>query len=108
MLERKGEEIEIIHLWSTPRSLSTSLLYSFAQRDDMEVLDEPLYPNFLRITGVERPYREELLSKMESDGNKVMKEIVFSPGKKKYRFCKGTLCGLCENLGIPFQAAMLK
>ncbi|CAI9770455.1 unnamed protein product [Fraxinus pennsylvanica] len=185
MVELKGEEIEIIHLWSTPRSLSTSLLYSFAQRDDMEVLDEPLYPNFLRITGVERPYQEELLSKMESDGNKVVNEIIFGPGQKKYRFCKnmasqrvldltnelmkkgkhcilirnpldvlpsfdkvsppsfmelgyaslvniyselceqgksppiidgtllqedpeGTLRGLCEDLGIPFQAAMLK
>ena len=34
------------------------------QRDDMEVLDEPLYANFLRVTGYDRPYREELLSKM--------------------------------------------
>lgn len=34
------------------------------QRDDMEVLDEPLYANFLQVTGVDRPYREELLSKM--------------------------------------------
>lgn len=34
------------------------------QRDDMEVLDEPLYANFLRATGVDRPYRQELLSKM--------------------------------------------
>ncbi|KAK6163093.1 hypothetical protein DH2020_002934 [Rehmannia glutinosa] len=58
------------------------------QRDDMEVLDEPLYPNFLRVTGAERPYREELLSKMEPDGNKVVQEIIFGPGKKKYRFCK--------------------
>ena len=30
----------------------------------MEVLDEPLYANFLRVTGVDRPYREELLSNM--------------------------------------------
>jgi hypothetical protein len=30
----------------------------------MDVLDEPLYANFLRVTGVDRPYREELLSKM--------------------------------------------
>lgn len=30
----------------------------------MEVLDEPLYPAFLRVTGFDRPYREELLSKM--------------------------------------------
>lgn len=30
----------------------------------MDVVDEPLYANFLRITGVERPYRDELLAKM--------------------------------------------
>lgn len=30
----------------------------------MEVIDEPLYANFLRATGIERPYRDELLSKM--------------------------------------------
>lgn len=30
----------------------------------MDVLDEPLYANFLRVTGVDRPYRQELLSKM--------------------------------------------
>lgn len=83
-----NQEIEVIHSWSAPRSISTGLMYSFAQRDDFEVLDEPLYANFLRVTGVERPYREELLSKMESDGNKVVKEIIFGPGGKKYRFCK--------------------
>ncbi|KAG8391093.1 hypothetical protein BUALT_Bualt01G0152000 [Buddleja alternifolia] len=86
--ERREEDVEVIHLWSSPRSVSTSLMYSFAQRDDMEVLDEPLYANFLRVTGAERPYREELLSKMESDGNKVVREIIFGPGTKKYRFCK--------------------
>ncbi|KAJ4719298.1 Branched-chain-amino-acid aminotransferase-like protein [Melia azedarach] len=82
------EEVEVIHSWSAPRSLSTCLVYSFAQREDMEVLDEPLYATFLRLTGVNRPYREELLSKMESDGNKVVKEVIFGPGGKKYRFCK--------------------
>ncbi|KAK2984086.1 hypothetical protein RJ640_028550 [Escallonia rubra] len=83
-----GQEIEVIHSWSAPRSLSTSLMYSFAQRDDIEVLDEPLYANFLRVTGVERPYREELLSTMESDGNKVVREVIFGSGGKKYRYCK--------------------
>ncbi|GFP93225.1 branched-chain-amino-acid aminotransferase-like protein 2 [Phtheirospermum japonicum] len=87
MAETEGD-VEVIHMWSSPRSTSTSLMYSFAQRDDTEVLDEPLYAAFLRVTGAERPYREELLSKMESDGNKVIKGIIFGPGKKKYRFCK--------------------
>ncbi|KAL7616844.1 hypothetical protein Lser_V15G00943 [Lactuca serriola] len=81
-------ETEVIHSWSAPRSLSTSLMYSFAQRDDTQVLDEPLYAHYLRVTGVDRPYREELLSKMESDGNKVVKNIIYGPGKKKYRYCK--------------------
>ncbi|RDX74100.1 Branched-chain-amino-acid aminotransferase-like protein 2, partial [Mucuna pruriens] len=97
-----GVEVEIIHSWSTPRSLSTSLMYSFAQRDDVEVLDEPLYANFLRVTGVERPYRDELLSKMESDGNKVVKDIIYCPGNSKYRFCKHMskqkVLGLTEDL----------
>jgi len=65
-------------------------MYSFAQRDDMEVLDEPLYANFLRVTGLDRPYREDLLSKMEQDldGNKVVKEVIFGLGEKTYRYCK--------------------
>ncbi|GAB4855514.1 hypothetical protein Ancab_024133 [Ancistrocladus abbreviatus] len=83
-----AQEVEVIHSWSAPRSLSTSLMYSFAQRDDMEVLDEPLYANFLRVTGAERPYRDKVLSEMESDGNKVVKEIIFGPRKNRYRFCK--------------------
>ncbi|XP_061349478.1 branched-chain-amino-acid aminotransferase-like protein 2 [Gastrolobium bilobum] len=97
-----GEEVELIHSWSAPRSLSTGLMYSFAQRDDIEVLDEPLYANFLRITALDRPYREELLSKMESDGNKVVKDIIYRPGSKKYRFCKHIskqmVLGLTEDL----------
>lgn len=47
--------------------LAHALIYyvlSCPQRDDVEVLDEPLYANFLRVTGYDRPYREELLSKM--------------------------------------------
>ncbi|TVU46986.1 hypothetical protein EJB05_06560 [Eragrostis curvula] len=84
----EGEVPVVIHAWSAPRSLSTSLMYSFAQRDDMDVLDEPLYANFLRVTGVDRPYREELLSKMDPDGNKVVKDVIFGPGEKRYRYCK--------------------
>ncbi|KAG5152068.1 hypothetical protein JHK84_028540 [Glycine max] len=94
--------MEVIHLWSAPRSLSTTVMYSFAQRDDIEVLDEPLYANFLRVTAVHRPYKEELLSKMESDGNKVVKDIIYRPGNSKYRFCKHMskqrILGLPEDL----------
>ncbi|KAL5995841.1 hypothetical protein ACLOJK_025912 [Asimina triloba] len=89
-LEKMAEEkeVKIIHSWSAPRSLSTSLMYAFAQRDDTEVLDEPLYAHFLQVTGAERPYREDVLSKMESDGDKIVKEVIYGPGTKKYRYCK--------------------
>jgi hypothetical protein len=48
-----------INCWSGPRCCSTSLMYSFAQRDDTSVLDEPLYASYLKLTGVERPYLEQ-------------------------------------------------
>ncbi|XP_076936060.1 branched-chain-amino-acid aminotransferase-like protein 2 [Bidens hawaiensis] len=88
MGEEIEKEVEVIHSWSAPRSLSTSLMYSFAQRDDTEVLDEPLYAHFLKVTDVDRPCREDVLSKMESDGNKVVNNIIYGPGEKKYRYCK--------------------
>ncbi len=36
-----------ICLWSGPRNISTALMYSFAQREDTLVLDEPLYAHYL-------------------------------------------------------------
>lgn len=81
-------QVEVIHAWSGPRSLSTSLMYSFAQRDDTEVVDEPLYAHFLSVSGAQRPYREELLTKMESDGNKVFQDVIMGPSTKRYRYCK--------------------
>lgn len=41
-------------------------MYIVFQRDDTEVLDEPLYAYYVKATGADRPYREELLSKMVS------------------------------------------
>ncbi|EOA33112.1 hypothetical protein CARUB_v10016450mg [Capsella rubella] len=81
-------EPEVIHSWSAPRSLSTSLMYSFAQRDDTEVVDEPLYAAFLKVTGFDRPYRDDVLSKMECNGDKVVKDVIYGSGSKKYRYCK--------------------
>ncbi|MED6198883.1 hypothetical protein PIB30_070768 [Stylosanthes scabra] len=88
---QQQQQVTVIQSWSFPRSFSTSLMYSFAQRDDVEVLDEPLYAHFLRVSGLHTPYRDQLLSKMEPDGNKVVKDIISSPGSKKYRFCKESL-----------------
>ena len=42
---------KIISLWSGPRNVSTALMYSFAQRSDTQVIDEPLYAHYLQHTG---------------------------------------------------------
>ena len=36
-----------ICLWSGPRNISTALMYSFAQRPQCKVFDEPLYAHYL-------------------------------------------------------------
>lgn len=64
--------VKHIHLWSGPRNVSTALMYSFAQRPDTQVVDEPLYGYFLEKTGIDHPGREETLAAMETDGQKVV------------------------------------
>ncbi|CAI7750295.1 unnamed protein product [Closterium sp. NIES-54] len=79
----------VINLWSGPRSLSTSLMYSFAQRPDTEVVDEPLYAHFLTVTGAPRPYRQLVLDSMDSDSKRVVDQVVFGPrSSKPLRFVK--------------------
>ncbi|GBG61979.1 hypothetical protein CBR_g26142 [Chara braunii] len=77
-----------INVWSGPRSMSTCLMYSFLQRDDVCALDEPLYAHFLRHTGVWRPYRDRLLAEMDSNGDRVVQDVILSPRKKKILFVK--------------------
>ncbi len=40
-----------IHVWSGPRNVSTALMYSFAQRADTRVVDDPRYAHYLRVSG---------------------------------------------------------
>ncbi len=65
-----------ICLWSGPRNISTALMYSFAQRQDVQVVDEPLYGHYLRVTGANHPGGDEVLKTMNCDGNIVMRELL--------------------------------
>jgi len=65
-----------ICLWSCPRNVSTALMYSFAQRRDTKVFDEPLYAHYLLQSGVKHPSRKEVIKSQENDGNKVVKSII--------------------------------
>ncbi|MBO6585737.1 MAG: sulfotransferase family protein [Gracilimonas sp.] len=67
-----------ICLWSGPRNISTALMYSFAQRDDSTVFDEPLYAHYLANTDAKNyhPGADEVLKSQENDGQKVVDEII--------------------------------
>lgn len=67
-----------INLWSSPRNISTAIMYSFAQRADTKVVDEPLYAHYLRhqATEADHPGREAILSSQENDGNKVVQQML--------------------------------
>lgn len=65
-----------ICLWSGPRNVSTALMYSFAQRDDVRVIDEPLYGHYLRVSGAAHPGRDEVIAAMDCDGDNVMRTLL--------------------------------
>lgn len=67
-----------LHLWSSPRNISTALMYSFAQRNDTAVVDEPLYAHYLvnQPTEAAHPGREAVLAAQENDGRKVAQHLL--------------------------------
>ncbi len=82
--------MKVINLISGPRNLSTALMYSFAQREDMTVLDEPFYGYYLQNASlkIEHPSQKEILQTMELNEEKVI-ENINSLRKQKNVFVKG-------------------
>ena len=80
--------VKRICLWSSPRNISTAMMYSFAQRDDTIAVDEPLYAHYLRVTGIDHPGSEETLKSQENDGEKVVQEIILGEYDKPILFLK--------------------
>lgn len=77
-----------INLWSGPRNVSTALMYSFAQRPDTRVADEPLYAYYLRVTGIEHPGRDEVLAAQDADGERVVREVILGEYERPVVFFK--------------------
>ena len=73
-----------ICLWSGPRNISTALMYSFAQREDTKVYDEPLYGFYLKNSKARsyHPGAEEIVNTMECDGEEVIKMMMGSHEKQ--------------------------
>eukprot|EP00041_Stephanoeca_diplocostata_P017580 m.357062 g.357062 ORF g.357062 m.357062 type:complete len:265 (-) comp20755_c0_seq27:3160-3954(-) len=71
-----------IHLWAPPRSCSTSLMYSFGNRKDTLVVDEPLYAHFLKkYPTLFRDARErnDVMKTQSSDWNEVVEKVLRQP-----------------------------
>lgn len=66
-------------MWSGPRSLSTALMYSFAQRSDTAVVDEPFYAAYLALTGYDHPMRAEVLASQPQDAGTVARACARPP-----------------------------
>jgi hypothetical protein len=84
-----ADQIKRICLWSGPRNVSTALMYSFAQRSDCQVFDEPLYAHYLYNTDADEyhPGADDILATMENDGEKVV-EMMIGPHDKPVAFFK--------------------
>ena len=62
----------IIAMWSGPRNLSTALMRSIANRDDVtKVLDEPFYASYLKNTNKSHPMRDEVIKSQLCDIDEV-------------------------------------
>jgi hypothetical protein len=77
-----------ICLWSGPRNVSTALMYSFAQRADTKVVDEPLYAHYLLASGARHPGRELVLADQEEDGRIVVDKVFLGPCRAAVLFIK--------------------
>jgi hypothetical protein len=82
------QSIKRINLWSSPRNISTAMMYAFAQRDDTVVVDEPLYAHYLTITNSDHPGKEEILQSQQTDGEKVISDIILGDYDKPVVFFK--------------------
>ena len=71
--------MHVINCWSGPRSLSTSLMYAFHNRGDVEAHDEPLYAHWLDKTSTVRPYRDAVLAAQDKDGSRVVLDLLSAP-----------------------------
>ena len=75
-LIEKKESFVNIAMWSSPRNLSTALMYSFASRVDMRVVDEPFYATYLAQTGLPHPMRDEVIASQSVDPKTVIKTLL--------------------------------
>ena len=86
-----------ICLWSGPRNISTALMYSFAQRSDTMVFDEPLYGYYLNNSKAREyhPGAKEIMDSMDVNGENVIKGMM-RENRKQVLFFKNMVYHLLD------------
>jgi hypothetical protein len=77
-----------INMWSGPRNISTAIMYSFAQRSDTHVVDEPFYAHYLLQSGAEHPGRSKVLESQPKDPSVVMQSLMAAGTNSDVLFIK--------------------
>ncbi len=83
-----SDAIKRICLCSGPRNMSTAFMYSWAQRPDTVVVDEPLYGYYLEHTGNVHPGGEEVMAAMDGDRERVVAQMTAGVYDKPVVFFK--------------------
>lgn len=90
----------IINLISGPRNVSTALMYSFGQRSDTIVIDEPFYAVYLLKSGAQHPGAEEVLRALPAEESVVRAQLL-TTGERPVLFVKN-MAHHMEVLDEPF------
>lgn len=78
----------LINLISGPRNVSTALMYSFAQRRDTKVIDEPFYGYYLKLTGIIHPGRKRIMQSMSTEIDEITNKLLAQEKNGKIIFLK--------------------
>jgi Sulfotransferase domain len=101
-----SKEIKRICLWSSPRNVSTAFMYSFAQRSDTTVVDEPLYGYFLKESGADHPGKEVVISAMECNFENIVRNELLGEYPTPVVFFKHMPHHMVGNVSPNFMGSM--
>ena len=97
-------------MWSSPRNLSTAMMYSWRERSDTRVFDEPIYAHYLRVTGRRHPGDDEVLAAQNPDGEAVVSDLMLADYEEPVVFFKQMakhLVGMDRSFLSSFQNVLL-
>lgn len=94
--------LTVVNMWCGPSTVSTALMYSWRQRSDTLVFDDPFYGVDLREHDPGHPGRDEIIQAMPADAAAAIAAIQ-ADAPEPVRFVKN----IGHHLGVEYHDAML-